>query len=328
MLGYALRRLFLAIPLLLGITFISFLVIHLAPGEPAEIQTGDLSVQSDAQARQLLRELYDLDKPLHVQYTKWLTRIVRLDFGKSFSPDSRPVLQKIGERLPVTLLLNIIEMLVIVVLAVPIGVLAATRQYSLFDKVTTVFVFVGFATPDFWLALLLMILFGVQLGWLPISGLRSLNWEYLSFWRQQWDFVSHLLLPILVATFGGLAGFSRYMRQSMLEVVRQDYIQSARAKGLAEAIVIGKHALRNALLTIVGLSLPGLIGGSVIVESIFAIPGMGQLMVQAVFERDYPVIMGNLVIVSTLTLVANLVADVTYSFVDPRIRVGARRGRR
>src|SRR6059036_2735617 len=173
MLGYALRRLLLAIPLLLGITFVSFLVIHLAPGEPAEIQTGDLSVQSDAQARQLLRELYDLDKPLHVQYTKWLTRIVRLDFGKSFSPDSRPVLQKIGERLPVTLLLNIIEMLVIVVLAVPIGVLAATRQYSLFDKVTTVFVFVGFATPAFWLALMLMILFGVQLGWLPISGLRS-----------------------------------------------------------------------------------------------------------------------------------------------------------
>src|SRR2546427_106856 len=246
MLGYALRRLLLALPLLLGITFVSFTVIHLAPGEPAEIQTGDLSIQSDAQARQLLREMYDLDKPLHVQYGKWLARLGRLDFGKSFSPDGRPVLQKIGERLPVTLLLNIIEMLIIVALAVPIGVLSATRQYSLFDKVTTVFVFLGFATPDFWLALLLMILFGV-------------------------------LLPIV---------------------------------------------------TILGLSLPGLIGGSVIVESIFAIPGMGQLMVQAVFERDYPVIMGNLVIVSTLTLVANLVADVTYSFVDPRIRVGARRGRR
>src|SRR5438034_377334 len=231
MLGYALRRLLLALPLLLGITFVSFVVIHLAPGEPAEVQTGDLSIQSDAQARQLLRETYDLDKPLHVQYARWLARLVRLDFGKSFSPDARPVLQKICERLPVTLFLNIIEMLVIVGLAVPIGVLSATRQYSLFDKVTTVFVFVGFATPDFWLALLLMILFGVQLGWLPISGLRSLNWEYLSFWRQQWDFLGHLALP-------------------------------------------------------------------------------------------------NLVIVSTLTLVANLVADVTYSFVDPRIRVGARRGRR
>src|SRR5881398_1372684 len=312
MLGYALRRLLLALPLLLGITFVSFVVIHLAPGEPAEVQTGDLSIQSDAQARQLLRETYDLDKPLHVQYARWLARLVRLDFGKSFSPDARPVLQKIGERLPVTLLLNIIEMLVIVVLAVPIGVLAATRQYSMFDKVTTVFVFVGFATPDFWLALLLMILFGVQLGWLPISGLRSLNWEYLSFWRQQWDFIGHLILPIVVATFGGLAGFSRYMRQSMLEVVRQDYVQTARAKGLSERAVIGKHALRNALLpvvTVLGLSLPGLIGGSIIIESIFAIPGMGQLMVQSVFARDYPVIMGNLVIVATLTLLANLFAD-------------------
>jgi peptide/nickel transport system permease protein len=241
------------------------------------------------------------------------------------------VLQKIGERLPITLLLNIVELMIIVTLAIPIGVLSATRQYSTFDKITTVFVFVGFATPDFWLALMLMILFGVQLGWLPISGLRSPTWEYLAFWRQQWDFVAHLALPILVATFGGLAGFSRYMRQSMLEVVRQDYIQSARAKGLPERVVIGKHALRNALLpivTVLGLSLPGLIGGSVIVESIFAIPGMGQLMVQAVFERDYPVIMGNLVIVATLTLVANLIADLTYSLVDPRIRVAARRGRR
>jgi peptide/nickel transport system permease protein len=325
---YALRRLVLALPLLIGITFISFLVIHLAPGEPVELQTGDLSVQGDAKQKQALRELYGLDQPLPVQYGRWLSRIVRLDFGRSFAPDGRPVLAKIAERLPVTLLLNIVEMLIILAIAVPVGVLSATRQYSTFDKVTTVFVFVGFATPDFWLALLLMILFGIQLGWLPISGLRSLNWEYLSFWKQQIDFLAHLLLPVLVATFGGLAGFSRYMRQSMLEVVRQDYIQSARAKGLAESVVIGKHALRNAMLpivTILGLSLPGLIGGSVIVESVFAIPGMGQLMVQAVFERDYPVIMGNLVIVATLTLIANLVADLAYGLVDPRIRVGRRR---
>src|SRR5215467_5361142 len=324
MLGYALRRLILAIPLLIGITFVSFLVIHLAPGEPVENQAGESSSQSDAKLRERLREIYGLDKPLHVQYWNWVTRLVRLDFGRSFSPDARPVLQKIGERLPITLLLNIVE------LAIPIGVLSATRQYSTFDKITTIFVFVGFATPDFWLALMLMIVFGVQLGWLPISGLRSPSWEYLAFWAQQWDFITHLTLPILVATFGGLAGFSRYMRQSMLEVVRQDYIQSARAKGLSEGVVIGKHALRNALLplvTILGLSLPGLIGGSVIVESIFAIPGMGQLMVQAVFERDYPVIMGNLVIVATLTLFANLIADLTYSLVDPLIRVAARRRR-
>src|SRR5262247_1825201 len=330
MLLFALRRLLLAIPLLIGITFISFLVIHLAPGEPVPGGEEDLSRQLPREVVEKIRELYGLDKPLHVQYWTWLTRVVRLDFGKSFQPDGRPVLTKIKERLPVTLFLNVVELIIIVALAVPIGVLSATRQYSTFDKVTTVFVFVGFATPDFWLALLLMILFGTQLGWLPISGLRSLNWEYMTFWRQQWDFLSHLILPILVATFGGLAGFSRYMRQSMLEVIRQDYIQSARAKGLSERAVIGKHALRNAMLplvTILGLSLPGLIGGSVIVESIFAIPGMGQLMVQAVFERDYPVIMGNLVIVAVLTLVANLLADVAYGLVDPRIRMGGR-GRR
>lgn len=329
MLGYAIRRLILAVPLLVGITFVSFLVIHLAPGDPVEIQTGDLSVSSSAQAQQALRELYGLDQPLHVQYWRWLSRLARLDFGRSFAPDGRPVIEKIGERLPVTLLLNVMELIVILSLAVPIGVMSATRQYSLFDKITTVFVFVGFATPDFWLALLLMMLFGVQLGWLPISGLVSLNWEYLAFWRQQWDFLSHLILPVFVASFGGLAGFSRYMRQSMLDVIRQEYIQTARAKGLDERTVIGKHALRNGLLpvvTILGLSLPGLIGGSVIVESIFAVPGMGQLMVQAVFERDYPVIMGNLVIVGVLTLVANLVADLAYGLVDPRIRLRRRWG--
>jgi peptide/nickel transport system permease protein len=328
MLAYALRRLLLAVPLVIGITFVSFVVIHLAPGDPVEIQTGDMSQLHSAKAYQALQELYGLDQPLHVQYWNWLKRIVRLDFGRSFAPHGRPVITMIAERLPITLLLNVVEMLIIVALAVPIGVLSATRQYSTFDKVTTIFVFIGFATPDFWLALLLMILFGVQLGWLPISGLRSLNWEYMGFWQQQWDFLSHLALPILVATFGGLAGFSRYMRQSMLEVIRQDYIQSARAKGLAERVVIGKHALRNALLpivTILGLSLPGLIGGSVIVEWIFAIPGMGQLMVQAAFERDYPVLMGNLVIVSSLTLFANLMADLAYSLVDPRIRVSRRR---
>lgn len=327
MLWYVLRRLMLAVPLLIGITFVSFLVIHLAPGDPTEMQLGELSPESSAQARQALRELYGLDRPLPVQYWMWLTRIARLDFGRSFAPDGRPVLDKIAERMPITLALNVVEMVIILALAVPIGVLSATRQYSRFDKATTVFVFVGFATPDFWLALLLMILFGVHLGW-PISGLRSPTWEYLPFWAQQLDLLSHLVLPITVATFGGLAGFSRYMRQSMLEVIRQDYIQSARAKGLAERVVIGKHALRNALLpivTILGLSLPGLIGGSVIVESIFGIPGMGQLMVQSVFQRDYPVIMGNLVIVAALTLVANLLADVSYALVDPRIRLGGRR---
>ena len=330
MLLFAIRRLLLAIPLLIGITFISFVVISLAPGGPLDFLTPE-DPNASAEVKQRLIQEFGLDQPVPVQYWQWLRRVVRLDLGQTFLPDGKPVLTKIGERLPITLLLNVIEMLIILGFAVPIGVLSATRQHSLYDKVTTIFVFIGFATPDFWLALLLMFLFGVQLGWLPISGLRSLSWEYLPFWQQQWDFVGHLILPIVVATFGGLAGFSRYMRQSMLEVIRQDYIQTARAKGLSEQAVIGKHALRNALLpvvTILGLSLPGLIGGSVIIESIFAIPGMGQLMVQSVFSRDYPVVMGNLVVVAALTLVANLVADITYSVVDPRIRVGGRRGRR
>jgi peptide/nickel transport system permease protein len=304
-------------------------VIHLAPGDPTQILTGDWNVMEQQSLQQLIK-LYGLDQPLHVQYWNWLKRIAFLDFGRSFAPHGRPVIDMIAERLPITLALNVVEMLIIVALAIPVGVTSATRQYSTFDKATTIFVFVGFATPDFWLAVMLQILFGVHLGWLPISGLRLPVWEYLPFWQQQWDFASHLILPILVATFGGLAGFSRYMRQSMLEVIRQDYVQSARAKGLPESVVIGKHALRNAMLpivTVLGLSLPGLIGGSVIVETIFAIPGMGQLMVQAVFERDYPVIMANLVIVASLTLLANLVADLAYSLIDPRIRVG-RRGRR
>jgi len=327
---FLVRRLLVVVPLLIGITFVSFIVISLAPGGPLDFLEGE-SPDLSPEVKKQLTELYGLDKPLAVQYWSWLTRLARLDFGRSFLPDGKPVLTKIGERLPVTLLLNIVEMLIILAVAVPIGVMSAVRQGSNFDKVTTMFVFIGFATPDFWLALLLMSFFGAQLGWLPISGLRSMNWEYLTFWGQQLDFVSHLALPIVVATFGGLAGFSRYMRQSMLEVVRQDYVQTARAKGLPENVVIGKHALRNALLpvvTILGLSLPGLIGGSVIIESIFAIPGMGQLMVQSIYARDYPVVMGNLVVVAVLTLFANLFADIAYGLVDPRIRLGGRRRRR
>jgi peptide/nickel transport system permease protein len=226
--------------------------------------------------------------------------------------------------LPITLFINILSLVLILVVAIPIGVLSAVHRYSLFDKATTLFVFVGFATPTFWLALLLMLVFGVYLDWLPISGLKSLNYEYLGLWGKVVDLGKHLILPVLLSAFGGLAGLSRYMRSNMLEVIRQDYIITARAKGLAERVVIYKHALRNALLpvvTVLGLSIPGLIGGSVIFESIFAIPGMGQLFYGAVMARDYPVVMGELVIGAVLTLIGNLVADISYALVDPRIRV-------
>ncbi len=326
MIAYVTRLALVSAFQMLAITVLAFVVIHLAPGEPIVLQQ-ELQATQSPQQKQTLRELYGLDRPLHVQYWAWLDRLVRVDLGRSFSPDGLPVWEKIRERIPVTLSLNLAEVCLIYLTAVPLGVFAAVRRHTLFDRLTTVFVFIGFATPDFWLALLLMILFGVQLGWLPISGLRSLNWEYLAPAAQLWDLASHLILPIFIGAFGGLAGLSRFMRGSMLEVIRQDYIRTAQAKGLPERVVVYKHALRNALLpivTILGLSLPGLIGGSVIVESVFAIPGMGQLAVQSVFARDYPVVMGLLTIGAGLTLLGNRLADVCYGIVDPRIRVARR----
>ncbi|MDW7644703.1 MAG: ABC transporter permease [Desulfuromonadales bacterium] len=322
MFQYLLKRLLMMVPLLLGITLISFVVIHLAPGEPTDMQT-DLNPEASVELKERLRAQYDLDKPLLVQYGKWLGRLAQLDFGDSFSQDRRQVLDKILERLPITILINLLSILLILAVSVPIGVLAATRRNSLFDRLTTIFVFVGFATPSFWLALLLMDYLGVQLGLFPIAGIKSLGHEYLGWAEQIWDRVHHLILPVFVSAFGGLAGFSRYMRSNMLEVVRQDYILTARAKGLAERAVIYKHALRNALLpviTILGLSVPGLIGGSVIFETIFAIPGMGKLFYDGVMMRDYPLIMGILVMGAILTLVGNLIADLSYALADPRIR--------
>jgi len=319
---YLLKRVLLMIPLFIGITIISFGVINLAPGSPIDLAT-DLNPKATAEVKERMRAFYGLDKPLYVQYGTWLKRLVSLDFGNSFSPDGRKVADKILERMPITIFLNVASLAIILLAAVPLGVLSASYQHSLFDKVTTVLVFIGFAVPHFWLALLLMILFGVQLGWLPISGLKSLNYEYLPLAAQIWDRVSHLILPLFISASGGLAGLSRYMRSNMLEVIRQDYITTARSKGLAARTVIFKHAMRNALLpviTILGLSIPGLIGGSVIFETIFAIPGMGQLFYASVMARDYPTIMGILVIGAVLTLVGNLVADLSYALADPRIR--------
>lgn len=321
---YLLKRLVLMVPLFIGITIISFAVIHLAPGSPIDMAT-DLNPKATAEVKARLRTLYGLDKPLHVQYWNWMSRLVTFDFGNSFSQDGRKVSDKILERLAITIFINVVSLVFILLLAIPIGVLSATYQNSFFDRVTTVLVFVGFAVPHFWLALLLMILFGVHLGWLPISGLKSLNYEYLPFSIQIWDRVSHLILPIFISASGGVAGLSRYMRSNMLEVIRQDYITTARSKGLSNQAVLFRHALRNALLpviTILGLSIPGLIGGSVIFETIFAIPGMGQLFYTSVMARDYPTIMGILVIGAVLTLIGNLIADVSYALADPRIRAG------
>lgn len=321
MFSYLTKRLLLMIPLIFGITLITFTVIHLAPGNPVEVQT-EMSLKVTAQAKENLKKLYGLDKPLHVQYLDWITRFAKLDFGKSFV-DGRKVLDKIAERIPITLTINILSMLIIFLIAIPIGVLSATKQYSLFDKLSTVFVFIGFSTPTFWLALLLMILFGVNMGILPISGIQSIDVSEMGPFERLLDWIRHLILPVGISAFGGIAGLSRYSRSSMLEVIRQDYIKTARAKGLNESKVIFRHAFRNALMpivTILGLSIPGLIGGGVIFETIFAIPGMGQLFYASTMARDYPTIMGILVIGAMLTLFGNLIADISYALVDPRVR--------
>ncbi|MBW2146667.1 MAG: ABC transporter permease [Deltaproteobacteria bacterium] len=318
---YLIKRILLIVPILLGITLISFVVINLAPGSPTDLQTM-MNPEVGAAVREQLRAYYGLDKPLHIRYLIWLKRVAYLDFGKAL--DHRNVMDKIAERIPVTLAISGLSLLIILLVAVPIGVISAVREGSWLDRSITVVVFVGFAIPAFWLALLLMILFGVNLGWLPISGIHSLGYENLSTLNKLRDLASHLILPVFVSAFGGLAGFSRYMRANMLEVIRQDYIVTARAKGLTGRVVIYRHALRNALLpliTILGLSVPGLIGGSVIFETIFAIPGMGQLYWQSVMSRDYMVIMGGLVVSAVLTLLGNLLADISYALVDPRIRL-------
>jgi len=324
MLRYISRRLLLTVPLLVGISLVSFLMMHMAPGGPIGAGT-DMNPKATAESRARLKAYYGLDQPLHVQYGRWLARMATLDFGDSFSPDGRSVAEKIKERIPITLTINVLSMGLIFLVAIPVGVYSAVRKGSLFDRISTVAVFTGFAIPTFWLALLMMILFGVKLGWLPISGISSLDHESLGALGKLADRAHHLLLPVLLAGFGGLAGMSRYMRSNMLEVIRQDYVATARAKGLPEGTVVFRHAMRNALLpviTILGLSVPDLLGGSVIFETIFAIPGMGQLFYQGVMSRDYPLIMGILTIGAFLTLLGNLLADVGYALADPRIRQG------
>ncbi len=318
---FLLRRLLLMIPLLLGISFISFVIMQLAPGDPASLNIG-MNSKIDPSYILKLRQSYGLDDPLMVQYWHWLKRICLLNFGNTFR-DNRPVIAVIGERLPATLLLSGLSEVLLFLVAVPLGVMAAYYHNRWYDRFISIFSFVGFSMPSFWFALMLMLLFGVWLNLLPVSGMTSTEAEYLPWNDRILDLISHLILPLIVTTYGGLASISRYARTSMLEVIRQDYIRTARAKGLSETQVIFKHALRNALIpivTLMGLSLPNLIGGSFIIETIFSWPGMGRLGFESVLSHDYPLLMGIGVITALLTLLGNLLADLAYAWLDPRIR--------
>lgn len=316
MFKYFIRRILQSIPVLFGITVISFAMIHIAPGSPMG-QLMDPKIPKSVIEQ--WEKNFHLDKPLHVQYWMWLRDLFKGDL-KSFK-DGRPVMTKILERLPATILLNLVATIIIFSIAIPLGIYSATHRYTLADHTTTFFAFLGISMPSFWLAYMLILLLVQGFG-LPVLGSQTFGLIELSPIPKFFDRVWHLTLPSILLAIGGIASLSRYMRGSMLEVTRQDYIRTAMAKGLSDEDVRYRHALRNALLpiiTIFGFLVPDLIGGSVIIESIFAWPGIGRLGYQSVLSRDYPTVMTLTAISAVLVVMGNLLADILYAWADPRI---------
>lgn len=341
MTGYLIKRLLLMVPTFIGITLIGFFIMRLAPGDPAELRAagglgaaagGGISVEKRGSVDEAIaqwRAQYGLDKPLHVQYLVWLKNTATLSFGESFK-DNQSVWSKIAERLPVTVKLNFWSIVVVYLVAIPLGVYSATHPNSWGDQVTTLAAFILFAVPLVWAATMAIVFIcGGDFYYLfPPGGLESIdfsdNWPI---WRKLQDRAWHIFLPVVLLSYDGFAGLSRYMRASMLEVLAQDYVQVARAKGLSEKRVIFKHALRNSLIpqvTILASILPGLIGGSVIIETIFSIPGLGQLGFESVLARDYPTVLALFTVSALLTLIGILISDLLLAAVDPRIVFGRR----
>jgi peptide/nickel transport system permease protein len=324
---YILRRLLLVIPTLLGITLVTFLLIRLAPGNAALIkgQTGENGAHAmTAEVRASTIKLYGLDKNPLEAYVDWLGKFVRLDFGESFV-DHRPVLVKIRERLPLTVSLAGSALILSYIISVPLGIAAAVRRGQPVDRTISITLFVLYSIPTFVaaLALILLVAGGDYLNLLPMYGANSIDANEMSNSAWVWDRVKHMILPVICLTYASLASISRYTRVSMLEVLNQDYLRTARAKGLSETRVILVQALRNALIPIVtvfAMELPGLIGGAVIVEEIFTLPGMGQLFFQSIESRDEFTLMGMVTISAVITLLGYLMADILYVLVDPRIR--------
>jgi len=326
---YIIRRLLWMIPTFVGITLITFLIVQLAPGDPVRLNLGmeGESLRAKDAVKQIIEEqrrLLGLDKPLWQRYPMWFARMVTLDFGKSFK-DQRPVLDIVVERLPITLQINVIAILLSYLIAIPVGVHSSVKAGTVPERLTTVVLFILYSLPSFWVAYILIYFLAGGGHWnlFPVGGISSRAAEGFTLWRWAADRAWHLMLPVACLTYGGFAGLSRYMRSGMMEILRQDYIRTARAKGLRERTVIFKHALRNSVIPIVTILaglLPGLIGGSVIIETIFNIPGMGRLAYNAVLARDYPVIMADATIIAVLTLFGILSSDIIYAIVDPRIK--------
>jgi peptide/nickel transport system permease protein len=314
---YILRRILIMIPLLIGLSLFVFILIRLAPGDPSVFYLpAEQSV--DPAVRQRVQERLGIDQPLHTQYFRWATAALQGDFGYAYGY-GEPVASLIMARVPATLQLQLAALLLALAVAIPLGVISAIRQYSLLDNAVTVFAFFGLSMPNFWFALLLIFFFAVQLRILPAVG-AGIDKPFM-------ERLPHFIMPVLVLALADMALYTRFMRSSMLEVINQDYIKTAHAKGLAGSTVLFRHALKNAILpmiTVVGLSLPRLLGGAIIIESIFAWPGIGRLGYDAVLRRDYPTIMGLTMMSAAFIMFVNLIIDIAYSYADPRITLSSK----
>ncbi len=317
---YVIRRLLQAVPLLIVISLLTFLIVEIAPGDATQMYVNPEQGADPEYLAQVRRSL-GLDQPFYVRYVAWLGRTVQGDLGFSFRT-RRPVTQEVGERLPNTLLLGGTALFFSFIFAIPIGVISALKRYTLVDYVVSILALIGISVPIFWVALILIQVFAIQLGWLPASGMTDVRESYTGF-DATLDVLRHMLLPAIVLSLAQIATWSRYQRSALLEVLGQDYIRTARGKGLSEWRVISFHALRNTMLpilTLIGISIPNLVTGAFVTETIFSWPGMGRLGVGAVGGRDYPVIMAVTLLSALLILTGNLLTDLAYAWADPRIR--------
>lgn len=317
---YILRRLLQQIPIIIGVSILVFAIIQIAPGNPLASYTQDPNMTKEAM--EALKEAHGLNKHPVIQYFEYMKNALQGNFGYSIQL-KQPVSKLIAERLWPTFYVAFASLLLSVLIAVPIGVISATKQYSVFDYAGTIFALAGISIPSFFFALLLKKWLAIDLRIFPLSGLMTPGKNYVGI-NKLMDVFNHTFIPLIVLGLSGAGGLMRYTRSSMLEVIRQDYIRTARAKGLREMVVIYKHALRNALIpviTLLGFTLPTLFSGAVITETMFALPGLGRLQHQAVIQRDYPIMMGTNLFLALFTLLGNLLADISYAAVDPRIRL-------
>ncbi len=312
MLRYSLKRLLALIPVLIGVSILVFLILHLSPGDPALIILGPKATQ---QALESLRHQLGLDLPLHKQYLQWITNVLKGDWGRSIQ-HKREVLPLVLTRFKATAILTAFAALIAVSFGLLAGIVSATKQYSLWDRLLMFMALIGFCLPVFWLGLILQVIFGLKLGWLPVSGM------YPPGQAGAGNVFKFLILPGFSLATATMAEIARMTRSSMLEVIRQDYIRTARAKGLSERVVTYSHALRNALIpviTVVGMQIGFLLSGAVLVEIVFSWPGIGTLMVNGILARDFPLVQGTILLVATTYVFVNLIVDLVYAFLDPRI---------